>query len=324
LLFVLIPAMDLAAQRGGSQMQLGNHAIEIHMVNQEGAPLSISVRVEVLTDSGMKMAEAYSNREQGVADFEGFNDGYFQLRVSGPDVETVTQTFQIVATEATHREYIRVDLKNSNPATSVSPGSDPTVSAEDLSIPAKAREEFGKGMEAYARGDDKEAQTDLERALEVHPRYVKAHNNLGVLYLKAGLKEKASVEFNKAIEYDAKFAPGYVNLARVFISNEDFATAEIELKKALQLQPSAVNAMVLLCSTQFARKEFDESLRTARHVHQLTQEAGSADIHLVAGEILLNAGKSHEAVVEYRAFVAESPTDPRVPKVKSMIERLAK
>jgi Tfp pilus assembly protein PilF len=303
-------------------MQLGNHSIEIHMVNQQGAPLNISVRVEVLTNSGMKMAEAYSNREQGVADFDGFSDGVFQIRISNPEIETVTQTFEIAANEATHREYIRLDLKNLNPGSPSSPGSDPIVSAEDLSIPVRAREEFGKGMEAYARGDDKEAQAELERALEIYPRYVKAHNNLGVLYLKAGAKQQASTEFNKAVQYDPKFAPGYVNLARVSISDGDFAVAEPVLKKALELDPSAINAMVLLCSTQFARKEYDESLRTSRRVHQLTQDARYADTHLVAAEIYVNAGKPHDAATEYQMFVSESPADSRVPKVKSLIERL--
>ena len=147
LVLPLVPLV-LEAQRGGSQMQLGNHSIEIHMVNQNGAPLNVSVRVEVLTAGGMRMAEAYSNREQGVADFEGFSDGVFQLRITAPDIETVTQTFEITATEATHREYVRVELKNLNPGSPASPGTDPTISAEDLSVPAKAREEFAKGMEA--------------------------------------------------------------------------------------------------------------------------------------------------------------------------------
>jgi len=322
LVLPLVPLV-LEAQRGGSQMQLGNHSIEIHMVNQNGAPLNVSVRVEVLTAGGMRMAEAYSNREQGVADFEGFSDGVFQLRITAPDIETVTQTFEITATEATHREYVRVELKNLNPGSPASPGTDPTISAEDLSVPAKAREEFAKGMEAYARGEDKEAQQELERAVELYPSYVKAHNNLGVLYLKTGLKPKAATEFSKAVQFDPKFAPGYVNLAKVSISDGDLAAAEPQLKKALQVDPSAINAMVLLCSTEFARKEYSESLLTARHVHQLSQEPQYADTHLVAGEILVIQGKPHDAIADYQMFVTESPADPRVPKVKSLIERLS-
>jgi hypothetical protein len=121
-LFLPIASLILEAQRGGSQVQLGNYSIEIHMVNQNGAPLNVSVRVEVLTASGMRMAEAYSNREQGVADFEGFSDGTFQLRITGSEMEPVTQSFEITATEATHREYVRVELKNLNPGSPASPG----------------------------------------------------------------------------------------------------------------------------------------------------------------------------------------------------------
>ena len=318
-------ACMLLAQRGGSTLQMGNHSIEIHLTNQRGANLSITAKVEILTEAGMKMAEAYTNREEGVADFEGFNDGLFQLRVSGPNIETVTQSFQITATEATHREYIRIDEKKvETPGQSAPPGSDPTVSAEDLSVPAKAREEFAKGMEAHANGDDKTAQASLERALEIYPSYVKALNNLGVLYLRQGLTDKAYVQFSKATEFDPKFAPGYVNLARIAIAKGNYAEAEPELKKAIASDPNSLNAMMLLCSTEFARQEYADALALSRHVHQLTKDQQYAEIHLVAAIILTSQKKPSEAVSEYERFLEESPDDPRVPNVRSRIERLSK
>lgn len=323
LILILIAAVHLAGQRGGPVVQMGNHSIEIHLTNQRGAALNVNVKVEVLTDMGLKMAEAFSNREEGVADFEGFNDGYFQLRVSGPGIETVTQSFQITATEATHREYIRIDVKNPTASENGSSGGDPTISAEDLSVPERAREEFAKGMDSHAKGDDKSAQTALERALEIYPSYVKALNNLGVLYLREGLKNKAYVEFSRAVQVDPKFAAGYVNLAKIAISDGNYSEAEPELKKAVAGDPSALNAMQLLCSTQFARQEYADALAMARHLHQLTQDAQYADVHLLAAEILFRLKRPQESVAEYELFVKESPSDPRVSKVKSLIERLA-
>jgi superkiller protein 3 len=178
-------------------------------------------------------------------------------------------------------------------------------------------------MEAYAKGENKEAEDALQQALAVYPNYVRAHNNLGVLYLKAGLKPKAFVEFSKAVEFDPKFAPGYLNLAKISFSDGNYAEAEPELKKALAANPSFLNAMVLLCSTQFARNEFSDSLALAKHVHQLTQEPQYAEIHLLSGQILVSHGQKREAAREYQLFVTENPADPRVPKVKSLISRLS-
>lgn len=319
-------AANLAAQRGGSgsPMQVGNHTIEVHLTDQNGRALNVALRVQILDQGGTRIAEAFSNREQGVADFEGFSTGSFVLSVSGPDVETATQNFDIYATEGTHREYLRVQMKNLAPSDSnASPGTDPTISTQDLSIPDKAREDFEKGMEAYGRDDDREAQDDLEQAVAIYPNYVRAHNNLGVLYLKAGLKIKAFVEFSKAVELDPKFVPGYVNEAKVSISDGNFAEAEPALKKALDADPSALNAMRLLCQTEFAQNEYPQFLETARHVHQLTREPQYADLHLVSAQILVNQGKKHEAADEYQLFVQENPNDPRIPKVQSLIARLA-
>ena len=321
---LLLLAHPAVGQIGGGQIKQGGHSVEVHLTDQKGQALNVTARVEVLSNDGLRMADAYSNREQGVADFEGFNDGFYRLRISGPDIEPVSLQFAIYATESTHREYVTVEVKNVPlPGSSASPGTDPSVSAQDLSVPSKAREEFEKGMDAHAQGDDKVAQELLEEAVALYPNYVRAHNNLGVLYLKAGLKEKAFTEFSKAIQFDPKFAPGYVNQARVSISNGKFAEAEPSLKKAIEVDPSALNAMVLLCQTEFAQKEYPQSLQTARQVHQLSREPQYADLHLVTGQILVNQGKGTEAAAEYQMFVDENPSDPRVPKVKSLISRLA-
>lgn len=238
-------------------MQQGNHSIEVHLTDQRGQPLNVTVRVQVLTNGGLRMAEAYSNREQGVADFEGFNDGYFQLLITGPEIETVTLAFQIPATEATHREYVRVELKNEPlSGSTASSGTDPTISTRDLAVPPRARAEFDRGMEAYAKSDDKEAQDALQQALAIYPNYVRAHNNLGVLYLKVGLKPKAFVEFSKAVEFDPKFAPGYLNLARISLSDGNYAEAEPELKKALAADPSFLNAMCFSARPNSRAKSF--------------------------------------------------------------------
>ncbi len=322
-LVFLSMAGRLSGQAGGSRLQQGNHSIEIHVVNQSGAPLGVMVRVEVLSNSGLHMAEGYSNREQGVTDFEGFSDGLFQVRITGQDIESVTQGFQIAATEATHREYVRVELKQTNSSPKDARADDPKVSAQDLAVPPKARAEFEKGMEANAKGDYKAAQNSLERAVTLYPQYVKAHNNLGVLYQKAGLSDKARAEYSTAVALDPKFTPGYVNLAKVSIAGGNLAEAEGELKKALDVEPGAVTALLLLCSTEFARNELAEALATAHHIHQLTQDPQYAEAHLISARILISQGKPEEAASEYRTFMKERPDDPRSESLKSLITRLS-
>ncbi|MBV9183310.1 MAG: tetratricopeptide repeat protein [Acidobacteria bacterium] len=318
---LLIP--NLQAQRGGNTVQLGGHSLEIHILNESGAPLNLSLRVEVLASGGYHIAEAYSNREQGVAEFEGLADGIFQVRISGLEIEPVVSSFQIVPTESMHREYVRIDLKKPKEESKNSPNDGSTVSAQDLAVPEKARAEFERGMEAHAKGDDKAAQQALERALELYPTYVKAHNNLGVLYQQAGLLTKAALEYSKAVSIDPKFAAGYINLAKISIARGTLADAKTELKKALSETPDAVNVMVLLCSTEFASNEYPEALATARHIHHLSQDAQYADVHLIAAKILISQGKPKEAASEYQMFVTERPNDARSEKVKSLIAKLS-
>ena len=103
----------------------------------------------------------------------------------------------------------------------------------------------------------------------------------------------------------------------------NFAQAEGLLRRALMTDTAALNAMVLLCSTQFARREYIDSLATAQKVHRLTQDGRYADVHLVAAEIFITENKHREAANEYQSFVKERPQDPRLPKIKSLISQLA-
>src|SRR5204863_4365255 len=193
----------------------------------------------------------------------------------------------------TNLEYVTVKLR---PGSSGTPA--PPVNAAPA-IPEDARSAFAAGNEAYAKGVVAKAQEAFLKAIASYPKYVSAHNNLGVLYMRQNDKEKAREEFTKVIELDASFAPAHINLARLAIAAQEFSEAEQQLDKAAALDPNSLSAMVLMTSTAFANRNYDKALAYARKVHSLPQHEQFADVHLVAGQVLTQQKKDSEAIAEF-------------------------
>jgi Tfp pilus assembly protein PilF len=298
------------------------HKLEIHVTLTTGVPISSVVRVQVLDLNGTPIAEAYTNRKEGVAEFQNFfSEGTYRLLISGANIETTTAETQIVPTETDHREYVRV--KSAEQRVESIPGAgNSSVSVETMGVPEKAKDAFNKGVDYYAKGESVKAKREFAKAIAIYPQYARAHNNLGVLYLKENDKTRAKDEFATAIRDDANLASAYINLAKIAISDKQFPEAENKLNKAISLDPTALNALALLTSAEYANEEYDKALATVNRIHSAPQHEQYGEVHLFAGEIYLKRNQPDKGLSEFQLFLKERPEDQRVPEVKMLIARL--
>jgi len=85
----------------------------------------------------------------------------------------------------------------------------------------------------------REAGAVLEYAIQLHPEYALAHFNLGNIYSKVGLLERAVYYYQRAIELDPNFADAYTNLAWLYSQVGLRLDEGIQLvKRALELDQS--------------------------------------------------------------------------------------
>ncbi len=59
-----------------------------------------------------------------------------------------------------------------------------TVSTRELFIPSKAIKELQRSQTALHSGDIRSSAQHLEKALQIYPHYLEAHNNLGSRYIE--------------------------------------------------------------------------------------------------------------------------------------------
>lgn len=194
------------------------------------------------------------------------------------------------------------------------------VSALDLDAPGKALDEYNRAATFMKEQNSKAAITHLQKALAAYPKFVTAHNTLGLAYLdqKDG---RAKDEFEAAAKLDAKFPGSFLNLGMLALSANDFATAEANLEKAAALSPKDAKVLCALAFAENGNHQYAQTLETVQRVHALDHR-GMANVHYI-GAAAAMALKDTDAIQrELMAFVSEDPTNPLAPIAHKNLEIL--
>jgi tetratricopeptide (TPR) repeat protein len=175
------------------------------------------------------------------------------------------------------------------------------VSAEDLlnKIPKKAMREFTRAQKAAEKGEAQRGIRHLRKAIQIHPRFVEAHNSLGAKYMMLGDYEQAAAAFEEALRLRPDRAEPLSNLGMALHGLKRYEEAERLIRRALELRPRAVRtrfALALVLSSQVGKEE--EALRILTEVAAQLPEA-----HFYAA-VLLNRRTDLQGMArEVRAYL---------------------
>jgi len=197
-----------------------------------------------------------------------------------------------------------------------------TVSALDLEAPRGAVAEFNKAAELLQHQKAADAVAHLQTAISSYPKFVSAHNNLGLAYLETDQQNRARAEFETAAKLDSKFAESFLNIGKLDLSQKDFAAAESNLEKAAAIRPRDARILTVLAYAQNGVHEYHHSIDTAVRVHGL-QHSGMANVHYVAAASAI-ALKDFDVVQrELELFLKEDPANPLAPSATHNLKVLA-
>ncbi len=318
LLFCLVPASSQAPSRGPVSLPTLTE-VRVHVSYTDDRPAKMNLRVQLLTSSELFLAEGFTD-DLGIVTFRA-NPGNYRLRIIGADIEeTTSPVFSIFRGDPQHSEFVRVAPKASASATSPA-GSLGLVAAVDLNVPGKARKEYEKGGSAMEAGNLDEARKRLEAAVRIFPLYAAAHNDLGVVYMRTGDRQKGREAFARAIATNDRFARAHRNLAYMEIEERRYNESISLLEKVLISDPLDAETLALLAQVYLLNGRIDEALASARKVHSVPHE-GQAVAHYIAARALEARNLGDEAAAEYRTFLKEAPNSASAPKARAALEKL--
>ncbi|HET7437241.1 MAG TPA: tetratricopeptide repeat protein [Thermoanaerobaculia bacterium] len=92
---------------------------------------------------------------------------------------------------------------------------------------------------------DAQIQKTLD-GLRANPNAASLHNQLGMLLVQKGFPKDAERELERAVNADGKFYPGWYNLGLVRAANENWSGARFALHRAISIKPGYSQALFQL------------------------------------------------------------------------------
>lgn len=196
------------------------------------------------------------------------------------------------------------------------------ISALDLDAPDKAVHQFNQAASLLRAQNFKEAIKYLQKSIALYPKFVSAHNALGLAYLEDHQEARAKTEFETAASLDAQFPGTFLNLGVLALWDNDFATADSNFEKAAALRPDDPKILTALAFAQNGDHKYAESLQTVERVHAL-EHRGLASVHYIAAAAAMSLHDSKSTRSELNLLLNEDPANPLSPVARKQLLALA-
>jgi tetratricopeptide (TPR) repeat protein len=120
-----------------------------------------------------------------------------------------------------------------------------------------------------AKGENKDAMTHYEAALEIAPDNVQAISNLMSIALGEGDFSKAEKIVDMAVKHNVDLCDGDLFKARLDFAKKDYQAALDKLNSCLQKKPISSESYLLRSQVYAALKKEDESIADAKKAYEL-------------------------------------------------------
>ncbi len=175
-----------------------------------------------------------------------------------------------------------------------------------------ARPLYQNGKLAYELEDTQEAVRQLERALQLFPRYEEALLLSGTIAMDAGQVDVAEQRFKLATEVDeynadAWYGLGEVHQQRALASGAtaDLSRAEAAFETALEMDDRHAKAALSLAMIQILRGSLDRAEQLL--LSAIDNEPDLTEAHYTLGRVYLRTGRTDEAVGVFEQALREDP-----------------
>lgn len=179
----------------------------------------------------------------------------------------------------------------------------------EKNVPQKAHNAYKRAMESVNAKKFDNAITELQQAISLYPEYVRAYNDLGVLFMKADRLDEAAVAFRKAANISKRFFYPRMNLGLVLNRQEKFKEAVEVLAPLYEENHGTLEVRLAYANALSGAGEIVEAEKIYLPILQLKDlpPATEATVHFKVGFGLNRQGKFAEAVTELDKAIALSP-----------------
>jgi Flp pilus assembly protein TadD len=276
-----------------------------------------------LVQVGTSFAAQTRPDSRGRFRFRKLQPGTYSLEILIPGTGAILRTVELTPSFAdargrVEREFLFDQDELQRLARPIPQG---LVSVRELSIPRKARNEYGKARNALRKRDVEGAVRRLEKAVELAPQFMEAVNNLGMIRFQQREYAEAERYFRNALELEPEAFEPLVNLGGTLLALGRVEEAIEVCGRAQSARPQDPLANAQLGLAYFLAGD-DES---ALNYLLLTQELDPVHFtnpQLPLARIYLRHSEEEAALEELQDFLRLRPDSPEAESVRALVQRI--
>jgi tetratricopeptide (TPR) repeat protein len=323
---VVVVAQEAAAQSGqverGVPGSAAAHSIRGRVFLPSGAPAEGPLRVTLRTSAQSVVSETFTD-SVGNFEFRLVPNGNYEIVVWETNrFETTVERIEVFARSArtfTQNLFLR-EKQPESPARAKAG----VVSARSLegAIPKAARKAYEQGTKEARRGHAEKAVAHFQRALELHPDYLEALNDLGVQYMKLNRSADARAAFQRALEIDPRAPHPYVNIGVLHLHERAFAEAAACFERAVELDPGNWSSRMLLGLALFQMNELDRAQSEWEKALSLGEPPTVSIVRLHLANLFLRRRDLAKAIEQSEKYLKEVPDAANAGDVRERIAQM--
>lgn len=179
-------------------------------------------------------------------------------------------------------------------------------------VPKPAANAYKRAMSSVSTGRLEIAIGELRQAISLYPQYVRAHSDLGVIYMKLDRLDEAASSFRTAMDISKRFFYPRMNLGLVLNRQNKFKEAVEILRPLYEENHGIVEVRLAYANALSGAGQMLEAEKIFRSLLESKELAGpaKAGLHFKLGVGLNRQGKFTEAVAELEKAVSLNPQAP--------------
>lgn len=191
------------------------------------------------------------------------------------------------------------------------------VSARELKIPDKAREEYQRGLASLLKEDPAGSLIHLNKAVQIFPSYYEAFYHMGVAETRLNHSDKALEQFQKAIDLSGgHYATAQFAYGLLLTNKGKPREGERVIRAGLEGDLYSPVGYCFLALSLVAQNRPDEAEKSVREA--LLRKPEFADAYLVLSDVHAERNDYAAQLRDLDTFLRLAPNAPQAPKIRQI------
>ena len=315
IVLLVLTSPPVLGQRDRDTYNPSNQTLEISgQVNVAGSNVPVSdvpVRLERFSGG---IIDQVNTDPRGRFRFGNLQRGYYKLIINVAGYGPAQQEADLSVLFKSYHLFNLLKIDPNGPKTAT------VADVIDARVPPEAREEFGRGRDALAKGNRTEAITHLQKAVALHTQFFDAELLLATAYMDQRQWPEAEAALVRALEIKPENPAALLALGEVYWRQKRFDDAERTLLDGLKVDQNNWHGQFTLGRLYWEKGDVMRAAPAIGHTLQLKPDF--AEGHLMAGNILLRLNQPSRALLEFQEYLRLAPKGEYAAETRGLVEKL--